>query len=105
MGIFWLVNGIIILRWGIRRRRKKNNSYLSWHRRNLTGSLVLIGWPFPRALDMFILGSVILITGLLRVMALYNGRERNSSKAKEQHILRLLRDSSWLVADVYTCEV
>ncbi len=54
---------------------------------------------------MFILGSVILITGLLRVMALYNGRERNSSKAKEQHILRLLRDSSWLVADVYTCEV
>lgn len=68
MGIFWLINGIIILRWGIRSEERKIIPILAGIVGILTGSLVLIGWPFPRALGMFVLGAVILITGLLRVM-------------------------------------
>ena len=68
MGMFWLINGIIILRWGIRSEERKIIPILAGIVGILTGSLVLIGWPFPRALGMFVLGAVILITGLLRVM-------------------------------------
>jgi uncharacterized membrane protein HdeD (DUF308 family) len=68
MGMFWLINGIIILRWGMRSEERRIIPILAGIVGILTGSIVLIGWPFPRALGMFVLGAVILMTGLLRVM-------------------------------------
>lgn len=86
MGIFWLVNGIIILRWGIRREEKRIIPILAGIVGILTGSLVLIGWPFPRALGMFILGSVILMTGLLRVMGGFTMEEEESLQKPKSNI-------------------
>ncbi|AAM31585.1 HdeD family acid-resistance protein [Methanosarcina mazei] len=86
MGIFWLVNGIIILRWGIRREEKRIIPILAGIVGILTGSLVLIGWPFPRALGMFILGSVILMTGLLRVMGGFTMEEKESLQKPKSNI-------------------
>ncbi|AKB62641.1 HdeD family acid-resistance protein [Methanosarcina mazei] len=86
MGIFWLVNGIIILRWGIRREEKRIIPILAGIVGILTGSLVLIGWPFPRALGMFILGAVILMTGLLRVMGGFTMEEKESLQKPKSNI-------------------
>jgi uncharacterized membrane protein HdeD (DUF308 family) len=76
MGMFWLMNGIIILRWGIRSNEKKIIPILAGIVGILTGSIVLIGWPFPRALGMFVLGTVILMTGLLRVIGGFSIEEK-----------------------------
>lgn len=76
MGMFWLVNGIIILRWGIRCKEKKIIPILAGVVGIITGSMVLIGWPFPRALGMFVLGTVILMTGFLRVMGGFTMEEK-----------------------------
>ena len=86
MGIFWLVNGIIILRWGIRREEKRIIPILAGIVGILTGSLVLIGWPVPRALGMFILGAVILMTGLLRVMGGFTMEEKESLQKPKSNI-------------------
>ncbi|WP_292463256.1 hypothetical protein [Methanolobus sp.] len=75
MGIFWLMNGIIILRWGLRMRKRNIIPMLAGICGILTGSLVLIGWPFPRALGMFVLGTVILMTGFLRVIGGFSMKE------------------------------
>jgi uncharacterized membrane protein HdeD (DUF308 family) len=76
MGMFWLMNGIIILRWGMHSEERRIIPMLAGIVGILTGSIVLIGWPFPRALGMFVLGAVILITGLLRVMGGFTMEEK-----------------------------
>lgn len=76
MGMFWLINGVIVLRWGISSKRRKIIPILAGIVGILTGSIVLIGWPFPRELGMFVLGTVILMTGLLRVMGGFTMEEK-----------------------------
>jgi len=76
MGMFWLINGAIVLRWGMRSKERKIIPILAGIVGILTGSIVLIGWPFPRELGMFVLGAVIMMTGLLRVMGGFTMEEK-----------------------------
>lgn len=76
MGMFWLINGIIILRWGMRSEEKRIIPILAGIVGILTGSIVLIGWPFPRELGIVVLGAVILMTGLLRVLGGFTMEEK-----------------------------
>ena len=71
MGMFWLVSGIISLRWGVRGERARGFPVLAGAIGVLAG-LGMLGRNFARgwgAVDVFlsVLGLIILLTGLMHI--------------------------------------
>lgn len=71
MGLFWLMNGIISLRWGMQGERTRRLPVFAGIIGILAGLMVLFGRPFSDNVGIFILGSVILLTGTLRILGGY----------------------------------
>ena len=75
MGLFWTLNGIIILSWWMRSEKTRTLPLLAGIFGIMAGVIVFLGRPFTREAGVLILGAVIFLTGILRLLGGFTFKE------------------------------